>query len=64
MNLDVRDIIKKRLLDAQESVRDYQMFSHRVDDPEVTSTFKEFAEESAMQARKLQQLLSKYEDIK
>ncbi|AKN32463.1 hypothetical protein Ccar_17010 [Clostridium carboxidivorans P7] len=64
MKLDTKDIIKKRLLDAQESVRDYQMFSHRLDDPEVVSTFKEFAEESAMQARKLQQLLSKYEDIK
>ncbi len=64
MNLDTRDIIKKRLLDAQESVRDYQMFSHKSDDPEVTSAFKEFAEESAMQARKLQQLLGKYENVK
>jgi rubrerythrin len=62
MKLDTGDIIKKRLLDAQESVRDYQMFSHKVDDPEVTSAFKEFAEESAMQAKKLQELLVKYEN--
>ncbi len=64
MNLDTVDIIKKRLLDAQESVRDYQMFSYKIDDPEVTSAFKEFAEESAMQAKKLQELLAKYEDIR
>ncbi|WP_125152677.1 hypothetical protein [Clostridium rectalis] len=63
MELETKDIIKKKLLDAQESVRDYQCYSKRIDDnPELAVLFKEFAEESAMQARKLQQVLTSYEE--
>lgn len=61
MNLNTEDMIKQKLLDTQESVRDYQQYSDKVEDPEVYSTFRQFAEESAMQAQKLQQLLNKYE---
>ncbi|MCG8540621.1 MAG: PA2169 family four-helix-bundle protein [Clostridia bacterium] len=61
MNLDTRDTILKKLLDAQENVRDYESFSKNVDDPEVSDTFKQFAEEAGMQARKLQELIDKYD---
>lgn len=61
MNLDTRDTILKKLLDAQENVRDYEMFSKQVKDSEVSSTFKKFAEEAGMQARKLQELIDKYD---
>lgn len=64
MNLNGSDILKKKLLDAQESVRDYQEYSYRMDDPVERETFKKFAEECAMQARKLQILLDKHEDEK
>ncbi|NLM03819.1 MAG: hypothetical protein GX214_02240 [Clostridiales bacterium] len=60
MNLETRDIIIKKLLDAQEMVRDYESLSKETDDKEVAESFKNFAEESAMQARKLQQLVDKY----
>ena len=63
MILRTEDIIKQKLLDAQENVRDYQEYSDRVDDPEVDEVFKEFAEQSAMQARKLQELLHKYGEM-
>jgi len=63
MILRTEDIIKQKLLDAQENVRDYQEYSGRVEDPEVDEVFKEFAEQSAMQARKLQELLHKYGEM-
>lgn len=58
MNLSTRDVIVKKLLDAQENVRDYESFSKEVADKQVASTFKQFAEESGMQAKKLQELLN------
>jgi len=54
MKLDTVDILKQKILDAQENVRDYEEYSDKVD----------FAEESGLQARKLQGLLSKYEPLK
>ena len=61
MEMDTRDTIMKKLLDAQENVRDYEMFSKQVSDKEVAGVFKQFAEESGMQARKLQQLIDKHD---
>ena len=61
MKLTTVDMIKQKLLDAQESGRDYQEYSGKVDDKEVDETFKKFAEESGFQAQKLQMLLKKYE---
>lgn len=62
MNMNTRDTIMKKLLDAQENVRDYEKFSKKVNDDEVRNTFKQFAEESGMQARKLQELIDKYDN--
>ncbi|WP_099189230.1 hypothetical protein [Tepidibacter mesophilus] len=61
MELNTRDTVVKKLLDAQENVRDYESFSKKVDDSEVCNLFKQFAEESGAQAQKLQQLLNKFE---
>jgi hypothetical protein len=61
MEMNTRDTIMKKLLDAQENTRDYQSFSNEVAEEEVSSTFKQFAEQSAMQAQKLQQLLNTYD---
>ncbi|MBK5241043.1 hypothetical protein [Clostridium sp.] len=58
MEMNTRDTIMKKLLDAQENTRDYQSFSNEVAEEAVSSTFKEFAEQSAMQAKKLQELLN------
>jgi rubrerythrin len=61
MDMNTRDTVMKKLLDAQENVRDYEMFSKKVKDQEVADTFKQFAEESGKQARKLQELIDKYD---
>lgn len=59
MQLTQRDIVIKKLLDAQEMVRDYEQFSKELKDEEIASTFKSFAEESGMQAQKLQGILDR-----
>lgn len=61
MQIETKDMIKKKLLDAQEEVRDYQKYSDKVDDGEIRDTFRQFAEDAAMQASKLQCLLARYE---
>lgn len=61
MQLNTKDMIKQKLLDVQENVRDYEEYAKQVDNREVNRTFKDFANESAMQAQKLQELLSKYD---
>lgn len=61
MQLDTKDMIKQKLLDAQENIRDYEEYAKQVDNREVNRAFKDFANETAMQAQKLQELLSKYD---
>ncbi len=60
MNLNTKDMITKKILDAQEMVRDYEMFSKQTDDEQVVALFKNFAEESGMQARELKKLADHY----
>ncbi|WIV10489.1 hypothetical protein [Proteiniborus sp. MB09-C3] len=64
MEMNDMDILKKKLLDAQEMVRDYEMFSKQTDDNEIRNAFKQFAEESGFQASKMQAMIDKYEGLK
>lgn len=60
MDLNTKDMITKKLLDAQEMVRDYEVFSKHTDNEQVASMFKMFAEESGMQARELRKLANEH----
>ena len=60
MKMSTKDIIAKKLLDAQENVRDYESYTDNIENKEVCNVFGKFAEESAMQAKKLQDLLDNY----
>ncbi|MBF8982389.1 hypothetical protein IZY60_02445 [Lutibacter sp. B2] len=62
MDMSTRDIVVKKLLDAQENVRDYETFSKKVEDREVADLFKNFAEESGFQAQKLQQIMDRFDN--
>lgn len=59
MEMNTRDIVMKKLLDAQENVRDYETYSKQVEDKKVASMFKDFAEECGSQASKLQVIMDK-----
>lgn len=64
MEMNTKDMVKKKLLDAQEMVRDYEMFSKQIRDTELAETFKMFAEQTGMQARRLQAIIDKLEGRK
>lgn len=59
MDLNTVDVLKKKILDSQEMVRDYEKHSKKMRDTEIAEMFKTFAEESGMQASKLQDILKK-----
>lgn len=59
--MEERDILMKALLDEQEMVRDFEVHSKRMKDPEVKDAFKQLAEDHGYHARKLQELLGRFE---
>jgi rubrerythrin len=61
MRLDTKDIIKQKLLDTQENVRDFQQYAKDVKDHETICVFKQFAEDEALHAQKLQEILDRLE---
>lgn len=61
MNVKQRDILMKALLDEQEKVRDFEVQSKRVEDPEIQQVFKQIAEDHGHHAKRLQQLLGRIE---
>ena len=57
MELTTKEIIKKKILDAQEMVRDYEVLSKKINDLETADLFKTYAEECVYQASQLQKIL-------
>jgi rubrerythrin len=45
---------------SMELVRDYEMYSKRIEEAEVKQVFKQFAENEGMQATKLREMLLNY----
>lgn len=58
MELSNIEIVKKKILDAQEMVRDYEVYSKKMEDGEIANLFKKYAEECGFQAAELQKLLN------
>ena len=46
---------------SMELVRDYEMYSKRIDEQEVKQVFKKFAEDEGMHATKLRDILLSYD---
>lgn len=61
MKLNREEVLKKKILDAQEMVRDYEVHSKAFEDIEMSKLFKKFAKESAYQAEQLKDLLKRIE---
>jgi phosphopantothenate synthetase len=49
---------------SMEMVRDFEMYSKRIEDEEVKKVFKQFAEENGMHATKLREMLLEYKQRK
>ncbi len=49
---------------SMEMVRDFEMYSKRIEDDKVKEVFKQFAEEEGMHASKLREMVLEYRDQK
>lgn len=65
-NNEVEFTTYERLLRAWENsmemVRDFEMYSKRIEDGEVKEVFKQFAEDEGFHATKLREMLLEYRD--
>ncbi len=53
----VHDRLLRAWENSMELVRDFEMYSKRIDDENISKVFKEFAEDEGMHASKLRELL-------
>ena len=58
--MDAIDCLERAWLNTQESVRDFEMYSKRINEGEVSNVFKKLAEQEAEHASQLRELLIKY----
>lgn len=64
MDPSIRDFLSKSLLNEQELVRDYQRFAMKVDDPEIATAFRHWAEQDGLRANKIEEFIHKVEGKK
>lgn len=57
MEMQTQDYLKKALLEAQEKVRDYKIYSARIEDDELSRFFREYSQYEGLQAQKLREYL-------
>ncbi len=58
--MDAIDCLERAWLNTQEAVRDFEMYSKRIEKGEISSLFKKMAEQEAYNASELRELLIKY----
>lgn len=62
--MNTRDCLQRAWNNTMELVRDFEMYSKRIDDGEVSTTFKKMAEEQGMMAHNLRELYNQYDNQK
>ncbi|MDK2798648.1 MAG: hypothetical protein PWP27_253 [Clostridiales bacterium] len=58
--MDAIDCLERAWLNTQEAVRDFEMYSKRIKEGEISGVFKQLAEQQGKQASQLRELLIKY----
>ncbi len=58
--MNSRDCLQRAWMNTMELVRDFEMYSKRIDDKEVSKLFKQYAEEQGIQAGNLREMYDKY----
>lgn len=60
--MNTRDCLQRAWNNTMELVRDFEMYSKRIDDGEVSGTFKKLAEEQGAMAHNLRMLYNRYDN--
>lgn len=59
--INTRDCLQRAWMNTMELVRDFEMYSKRIDNEEVSKLFKQYAEEQGMQATNLREMYKRYD---
>ncbi len=58
---NTRDCLQRAWNNTMELVRDFEMYSKKIEDKEVSGTFKKMAEEQGQMANDLRELYNQYD---
>lgn len=58
--MNTRDCLQRAWNNTMEMVRDFEMYSKRIDDGKVSDTFKKMAKEQGIMANDLRELYNQY----
>lgn len=61
MEMGTEDYLKKALLDTQERVRDFMLYSDKIENHGISKFFRQYALSEAEQAKHLQQYIKSVE---
>ncbi len=59
--MNTRDCLQRAWNNTMELVRDFEMYSKKIEDSEVSGTFKRMAEEQGTMANSLRELYNQYD---
>lgn len=59
--MNSRDCLQRAWMNTMELVRDFEMYSKRINDEEVAKLFKQYAQEQGIQASNLREMYNRYE---
>jgi len=60
--INTRDCLQRAWTNTMELVRDFEMYSKKIDNKEVANIFKKYAEEQGNQASELRELFNNYDN--
>lgn len=60
--MNTRDCLQRAWVNSMEMVRDFEMYSKKLENKDVAQVFKKFAEEQGKQAHELRELFNQYDN--
>lgn len=57
MQMNTQDYLKKALVDTQERIRDFMLYSEKIEEEDISHFFKQYALSEGERARHLQNLI-------
>lgn len=60
--MNTRDCLQRAWINSMEMVRDFEMYSKKLENKDVAQLFKKFAEEQGKQAHELRDLFNQFDE--
>lgn len=59
--MNTRDCLQRAWVNSMEMVRDFEMYSKKLENKDIAQVFKKFAEEQGKQANELKELYNQFD---